>query len=367
MFTDSFLPNTDGVVSSILSYRKGMSKGGHRMFVFAPQAAKHNHESGVFRFRSVQFPPYPEYRAAVFPHVSSSIASELKLDLVHSKAMMTMGISAAWFAKKVGLPSMASLETLVPEGAHYVIPIRHAQGLGKAAAWAYLRWLYCQFDLVTSPSSYAQSLMRSHGIESIVLPSPIDTQRFRPASAAKAKESLGLTGKKVVLSIGRIVKEKNYSLLVQAAANMKGRNCIFVIAGKGPHLHALQSEVAANNLQAAFRFPGFVPDSKLPDYYNAADVFAFPSHFETQGLTHLEAMACGKPACVLEGTPMAEVISPGKNGQLFSGEPTDCADKLLSCLSRSEKMSSAARKTALGFSIPKCTKRLVAVYKKLLR
>ena len=67
LFTDSYLPTRDGVVSSILAYRQGLEAAGHRMLIFAPELDGAKKEAGVFRYASVKFPPYPEYRAAIFP------------------------------------------------------------------------------------------------------------------------------------------------------------------------------------------------------------------------------------------------------------------------------------------------------------
>ena len=170
----------------------------------------------------------------------------------------------------------------------------------------------------------------------------------------------------MVAYVGRVVREKNYSFLLSVAKEMKGDSVRFLIVGKGPYLDELKQQAWKMGVSGKFHFAGFVPDGELADYYNAADAFVFPSQFETQGLTHLEAMACGKPACVLSGTPMQEVISEGKNGFCFSQDEKECAEKLLACIERGERMAQAARKTALSFSIPACTGRLLHTYARLL-
>jgi len=366
LFTDSYLPTRDGVVSSILAYRQGLEAEGHKMLIFAPEIDGAKKEAGVFRYASMKFPPYPEYRAAIFPHVSSSLAKKMGIDIVHCKAMVTMGLSAAWFSKRAKIPSMASVETMIPDGMHYILPIKQAEGIGRAAAWAYLRFLYSNFKLVTAPSRHTQSLLAEHRIESEILPSPIDTERFRPTNGGMAvKRQLGIEKKKVVLSVGRVVKEKNYSFLLRVAEKMRSENAVFLLVGKGPYLEELRREVACAGLADVVKFTGFVPDELLVDYYNSADAFLFPSQFETQGLTLLEAFACGKPACVLDGTPMSEVVSQGKNGYKFSLDEKECAEKLCACLENKKKLSGGARKTALDYSIPKCTEKLVKIYRRL--
>jgi len=263
---------------------------------------------------------------------------------------------------------MASLETMIPDGVHYITKHKGAQQVGKRLAWAYLRWLYSKFDLVTAPSQHTRALMAENGIESEVLPSPVDTDFFKPNSrGAATKKELGLPGKKLVLLVGRIVKEKNYPLIVEAAKRVRRQDVRFLIVGRGPYSAELQREIERLGVQDRVRLAGFILDRrKLVDIYNAADVFAFPSPFETQGLVHLEAMACGTPACVLEGTAPAEAIENGKNGYAFSNDPDDCAEKLLAAIERKKELSPKARKAALKYSIPSLAGRLAEKYRRLL-
>jgi 1,2-diacylglycerol 3-alpha-glucosyltransferase len=366
MFTDSYLPNTDGVVSSILAFKGGLEKKGHTMFVFAPDADGQKADPEVFRYHSIKFPPYPQYRAAIFPYVGKDVAKRTGVQVVHSKAMVNMGLAAMNFASRAKLPSIASLETMIPDGVHYVISHKGAQQIGKKIAWGYLKWFYSNFDEVTAPSRHAQGLMAQNGIESTVLPSPVDTGFFRPNRNGEAvKRELGLPGRKIVLSVGRVVKEKNYSFIVKAAKAMRDLDTVFLIVGRGPYLEELQGEIAG--VQDRVKLAGFVFDRrKLVDIYNAGDAFVFASPFETQGLVHLEAMACGTPACVLANTAPAEAIRNGKNGFTFSDDPADCAEKLAQCIGKKRKYSAAARRTVLeDYSVARLSGKLAATYKRL--
>ena len=368
LFTDTYLPNTDGVVSSILAYRQGLRTAGHEMLVFAPDSPKAVPEENVHRYSGVAFPPYPDYRLPIFPDIPADFLKRKKVQIIHSKAMAAMGLAARSLSRKANVPSLASLETMIPEGTHYVIPIKNSlvEGLGRKIGWSYLRWFYSGFDLVTSPSRHAQGVMAENGIGSLVLPSPIDTGRFRPNRNGDAvKRSLGIGGKRVIASVGRVVEEKNYGFLLSAAKEMRGDDAVFMIVGKGPYLEALKRKALADGLGGKFIFTGFVPDGRLVDYYNAADCFVFPSRFETQGLAALEALSCGKAACVMDGTPMAEVVN-AKNGQVFADDAKDCAEKLSKCLAEGERMAPHCRKSALPYSIPSCTKSLVSIYRRLL-
>jgi len=372
LFTDSYLPNTDGVVSSILAYRRGLEAQGHKWAVFAPDAPgyKDDPRDEVLRFAAVPFPPYPQYRAVIFPYaISARTAQKHGIQLVHSKAMMTLGIAAYKFARRSRLPCMASVETMVPDGVHYVLPHKGLHALGRHFAWSYLKWLYSHFELVTAPSRHTQARLAEHGIETEVLPSPVDTRRFKPNAAGGAGVRRGLgcgKGAKLVLSVGRVVKEKNYGFLLRAAKAMRDPSVKFAIVGSGPYLETLEKEAERLGVAQKFAFTGFVPDAKLVSYLNAADAFVFASKFETQGLSLLEAFACGKPAAVLEGTAMGELVEGGKNGFLFSESEKECAEALLRCIEGEKRLAAGARKTAMAHSIPILSRRLAGFYGRLL-
>jgi len=372
LFTDSYLPNTDGVVSSILAYRRGLAAAGHKWVVFAPDAPGYSDAPGdeVLRFAGVPFPPYPQYRAVIFPYaISARTAQKHGIQLVHSKAMMTLGIAAYKFARRSRIPCMASVETMIPDGVHYLSGHKGVQAFGKSFAWSYLKWLYPHFGLVTAPSQHTRARLERHGITAEVLPSPVDTGRFRPdpRGGAQARQELGFPkDAKLALCVGRVVKEKNYDFILRAARQVRDPRVKFLFVGSGPHLGALKREALRMGVEKRVAFAGFVPDSRLVSYFNAADSFVFASHFETQGLSLLEAFACGKPAAVLEGTAMEELVREGKNGCLFSEDEKDCAEKLLACIEGKKRLASGARETALEHSIPKLTGRLVGMYKRLL-
>ena len=202
-----------------------------------------------------------------------------------------------------------------------------------------------------------------------MLPSPVDTERFKPDSraGARARREMGCgKGDRLVLSVGRVVEEKNYDFLLKVAKAMGGEGVKFAVVGKGPYLEQLKREAGRMGLGSTVHFAGFVPHEKLVGYYNAADCFVFPSKFETQGLTLLEAFACGKPAAVLQGTAMGELLQQGRNGFSFSESEKECAEALLKCMEREGKLSQGARKTALLHSIPRLSRKLAGIYKRLL-
>ena len=142
LFTDTYLPNTDGVVSSILTLRRGLRAAGHEWVIFAPDSPGYADPPGdpVHRFRAFNFPPYPDYRAAIFPIlVPASLAKKEKLELVHSKAMTSMAIAAYMFARRARIPCVGTVETMIPDGMYYLSKDLRVQGMARNFTWGYMK------------------------------------------------------------------------------------------------------------------------------------------------------------------------------------------------------------------------------------
>jgi glycosyltransferase involved in cell wall biosynthesis len=112
---------------------------------------------------------------------------------------------------------------------------------------------------------------------------------------------------RVVLYVGRIAWEKNCRLLLESFARLP-ENCHLVMVGGGPDGDA-QAEFAAElGMDRRTHFVGPVSREGLVDYYAMADVFAFPSSTETQGLVLGEAQSCGLPCVAVTGGGAAEFV-----------------------------------------------------------
>ena len=160
-------------------------------------------------------------------------------------------------------------------------------------------------------------------MENVVVPNGIDLSKFRPQREAvklAVRKKLGLKpSDKMILVAGRLSREKNVDVVIRAYAGFARENpgSKLVVCGTGP---ALGENIAlARKLGVGKRavFTGFVPNNVLPAYYSAADAFVTASTFETQGLTVLEAMACGTLVLGANALAIPDEVKNGKNGFLF--------------------------------------------------
>jgi D-inositol-3-phosphate glycosyltransferase len=176
--------------------------------------------------------------------------------------------------------------------------------------------------IVAASEHERQALVELYGAHRdriAVIPCGVDLDLFRPVSSHEARRRLSLRGD-VLLFVGRMDPIKGLDVLIRAFARLPARPdlTLVVVGGDGSEPEFARNQSLARELGVADRveFRGAVPQDRLPDYYSAATVCVVPSHYESFGLTAIEALACGTPviASKVGGLPM--VVQERENGLL---------------------------------------------------
>lgn len=171
--------------------------------------------------------------------------------------------------------------------------------------------------------------------------------------------------KKVLLYVGRLIKEKGVLDLLKAFEKIsdKKRNLGLVLVGKGGEEENYKNFCAEKNLKNIF-FEGFIPQSQLPVYYAAADVFVLPTYSDTWGLVLNEAMACKLPVISSNVAGASfDLIDEGRNGFTFKkGNIDDLVCQILRVLNGNiEKMGEESFKIIKNYSPKRCAQGFVEV------
>ena len=192
-----------------------------------------------------------------------------------------------------------------------------------------------------------------------VIPAGVDLDLFKPMEKAQTRQSLGVTENRVILYVGRIEPLKGIDILLNAVASLEDKTDtrLLVVGGQPGHddeLARMKSLAAQLDIADMVTFTGAVPQTELPRYYGAADVFVLPSHYESFGLAALEAMACGVPVVASRVGGLKTFVKDGKTGYLIPWRcPEPFAQRLSILLANPalrESMGVAARAEALGRS-----------------
>jgi mannosylfructose-phosphate synthase len=226
--------------------------------------------------------------------------------------------------------------------------------------------LYRKADLVVATTTDQVELLRSdYGVPAEkleMIPPGYDDTRFYPVGSstrALLRRKFAFDGK-VILSLGRIARNKGYDLLIRAFAEVAAREpeARLVLAIGGERLDAGEQRIMATcralvgelGLTERVRFTGFVDDRDIADIYRAADVFVLPSRYEPFGMTAVEAMACGTPTVVTTHGGLFRLLRFGISG-LFADtfDPMDLGITIVKALRHAplaERMSRYGAETA---------------------
>lgn len=201
-------------------------------------------------------------------------------------------------------------------------------------------------------------------------PSPEFHPRDKEQCAAHLAHTYGIDGP-FILYVGRIQARKNLPRLVEAYAYIRkqGITARLVIVGKKDwQFEQLLHKIRELGLESSVAFPGFVPFDDLPLFYNAAEVFVFPSFFEGFGLPVIESMASGVPTITSFGSSLQEVagngallIDPSDTNSIAIALQRALSDQDLRC-----DLINRGLQRARQFRQDDLAKKALAVYRSLL-
>jgi len=364
LIAETFLPQVNGVVTTICRLLEHLRSRGHQALLFAPVGAPDSYAGAqIVPLAGVPLPLYPEVR---FTPPQPGITAQLRAfrpDVVHLLGPAMLGATGLYASQRLRLPVISSYHTDFPAYArHY--------GLGalQRVVWRYLRWMHNHCACTLCPSRATVEELRSQGFRRLrVWGRGVDTRRFAPEHRSLAwRTSLGIApDERVLLYVGRLASEKRLDLLPQALDGLEHTHLVLV--GDGPARQDLARQVAG----LPVHFTGYLQGHDLATAYASADVFVFPSDTETFGQVVQEALASGLPVVGARAGGTLDLVREGDNGLLFApGNSVALREQIQTLLASPAlraAMGEAGRQAALQRSWPVVLDRLVAHYASLSR
>jgi glycosyltransferase involved in cell wall biosynthesis len=317
VFTETFLPNLDGIASVLQLMLQRLQEQGHRVVLFGPpDGPKEYAGAEIIGVGGPRFPLYPVLRINIPRRHIWQRVQQFQPDLIHAVNPTCLGLFGMIYARRLRVPLLASFHTNLPRYLHY-----YGGPIGpflELPTWGLMRAIHNQADVNLCTSRPMLQELRSRGFKRMrVWKRGIDIQRFQPGprdEAMRARLTDGNPDEFLVVNVGRHGHEKRLDLI---------RDPLF--AHKGVRLAMVGGGPAHEDLKQHFRgtptvFPGYMQGDELVAAYRAADVFLFPSTTETFGLVALEAMACRVPVIAASAGGVLDIVQDGKNGLLF--DPT---------------------------------------------
>jgi glycosyltransferase involved in cell wall biosynthesis len=200
------------------------------------------------------------------------------------------------------------------------------------------------------------------------VPNGIDAGAFQPRSKDEARAKLGLGPGPLLVSVGRLERDKGFETAIGALATLGDPEVSLALVGSGPHRALLEQAARGAGVADRVDFTGPKPREDVMDYLAAADVFLFPTERdEAAGIVALEAMASGLPLLTTTVGGGVELVEEGKTGLLLPpAVPEAWADAIRAVLADEAlrgRMGEAARERILqSYTIEAMTRQTVDVY-----
>lgn len=356
IFTDAFIPQYNGIVTTTISLVKGLADKGHKIYIIAPKYKnfKEFEYSNVKVIRVISIPAgfYPDFKLTNFfsPNIFRFLKKE-KVDIIHFQTPLTLGIQAVILSKVLKVPLVGTYHTFIADE-QYLKHIKLDYKKVKELAWKYSKLYYNRCDLITCPTEIAKKeLLKNSFNEPIkAISNGIDPKIFDNSKSKQIKNKYNPNGN-LLLFVGRIAHEKNvlyllrcFKLIVRKMPETK----LFLI-GDGPQMKEVKRKIKQLDLSKNIILTGRIDHDKLAKsgIFGACDLFITASTTETQGITMLEAQANGIVSLGIDEGGTKDLIKNNYNGFLIeNNNKEDFVDKVVLLL-KDKKLYRKMKKNTL--------------------
>lgn len=340
MICDPIGSNKSGVVVSTLRFSRLLKERGHHVIFIGARSEEHKEDSyhnelKAYRYRSLPVPKSGGWYLA-FPTVGElkKVFKEEKINVIHIVLPMTGAIVAVRAAKALNIKIVAHSHSQ-PENLFTDMPKIIQPMLGNI--WnKYLAWVYGKAELIIYPSKLGHEILHHLTKDDksyMVISNGVDEKRYKIKDIGDFKDRYKIPKDTFNITyVGRLYPEKSIDTLIKAIPLIieKDPQIHVMLAGAGHVRPKLEKLVDDLDIKKYVTFLGLVSDEDKILAYNAGDVFVSPSFAELEGMTVLEAMACGKPIIVPNASMNAARFFVNDNGFLFrTGDQRDLAEKII--------------------------------------
>ena len=358
LFTDTYTPDINGVVSSIVTLQRELEKNGHDVYVITNhKAMTMKKEGNVLRLPGLELKWLYGYKLSTPYHFSArDEIKNMHLDVIHVHTEFGVGMFGRIVAKYLNIPVVTTYHTMYEDYTHYVnrFEIDEVDKVTKKVVSTFSRSISDSAQAVISPSEKTKETLLKYGVKTpiYVIPTGLNFDKFHPDNidpqqVQAIREQYGIhEDERLIVFVGRIAQEKSIEIPIEGFRYVKDPKIKLMIVGGGPQLEELQEMVKRYHLEQQVIFTDKKLPEEVPAYYACADCFVSASLTETQGMTYIEALACGLPVFARYDDVLKDLVIEEDSGFLFeTGQ--EFADKLTDFMHRSDEERKAFSKRAL--------------------
>ncbi|MGB3637888.1 MAG: glycosyltransferase family 1 protein [Rivularia sp. (in: cyanobacteria)] len=365
LFTETFLPKVDGIVTRLRHTVEHLQRNGDRVLVICPDGGITEYKGAkIYGISGFPLPMYPELTLALPRPAIGEVLEKFNPDVIHVVNPAVLGLAGIIHSKIHNIPLVASYHTHLPQYLQH-----YGLGMLEGLLWELLKAGHNQAALNLCTSTAMVKELTSHGIERVDLwQRGVDTELFHPSLASeqmRQKLSQNNSEAPLLLYVGRLSVEKEIERIKPILEGIPEARLALV--GDGPHREALEKHFEGTNTY----FVGYLTGTDLASAFASADAFVFPSRTETLGLVLLEAMAAGCPVVAARSGGIPDIVTDGVNGYLFEPKSDDAGAiaatmRLLEEKHEREIIRQNARQEAERWGWSAATRQLQDFYEKVV-
>jgi len=366
IFTETFLPKIDGIVTRLKYTVEFLVRLGDRVMVFAPEGGIKEYKGAeVYGVSGFPLPLYPELKLALPRPAIGSALERFQPDIIHAVNPAVLGLAGLFYAKAMRIPLIASYHTHLPQYLQH-----YGLGFLESTMWELIKTAHNQAALNLCTSHAMVQQLQAHGVHHVDLwQKGVDTEQFHPRFKSlqmRSHLSQGHPHAPLLLYVGRLSPEKEIQQILPVLQAIPQSRLALV--GDGPYRQELEKIFAGTNTH----FVGYLQGDELASAFASSDAFLFPSRTETLGLVLLEAMGAGCPVIAANSGGIPDIVEHGVNGYLFEPEAGDGLLKATQQLlanppANLEVLRQQARQEAEKWSWQSATRQLQGFYDQVIR
>ncbi len=330
LFTETYLPHINGVVTHVKILKEGLEKLGHEVLVVCADANAKCHyidKNNVMHCPAIVSKKLYGYGlSSPYSRARFKLVERFNPDILHIHNEFGIGLFGANCAKKMHKPLVYTLHTMYDEYIYYVAPRLLVRPV-KSLSHKYFKHLGKHSTALTGPSQKVAEYFKMIGVKNnvSVVPNPVELDAFSPSVITE--ESKQAFRKKyhlekddmVACFCGRLGREKSVDILLDYfAQTVKPEDHIkLVVIGDGPCKPELEEQAHRLGIDDMVVFTGKVMHDEIPPYYASCDVYVTASLSDTNSISMLEGMATGLPVLQRYDELNKDQVVDGQNGYTF--------------------------------------------------
>lgn len=351
LFLDTFYPHTDGVVIVVDNLARRLAKN-NDVTLIVPQTENIDYSKFPYKIITIKSHRFlnTEYNFSFSQPKHSKLYKKLlkeKFDIIHIHSPFMVGRLGLKLSKDLNVPSICTMHTLFDRE---IKKIFSSNFIVKPIIKNIIK-VYNKSNTCISVNKSTAEVYKEYGYKYTpkVIYNGTDIKEAKDTNIVNKLFNLNEKDN-VLLFVGRINEVKNIFFILDSLKLLKENEYKFkmIYVGSGPDEEKLKNKIKEYNLENEVIMAGKINDRDLlSSIYKRADLFLFPSTFDTCSLVQIEAAINETPGLFIENSVTAETITDNVNGYLSKENVNDYKNKIEEILNdklKLKKISKNAKK-----------------------